>query len=113
MTDRQIINADDTLIIRSKLVCGNVRTWELQQKPRTFKDVQAIIDGLVDTTESVTDVWRVEKDAAGIPRLEDISGMFDLRTSEEILESIAHAEAAAERRYAGRQSYQRVAGAVL
>lgn len=85
-TQTPIIASTDTLIIRGTQH-GRVFTWETEQTARTFNDVQALIDGLVDTSSDVLSVWRVESNDFGHPIIvDDISGDFDLRTSQEIVE---------------------------
>lgn len=86
-TQARIITATDTLIIRGRQH-GRTWTWETEQKARTFADIQELIDGLVDTTSDVLTVWRVETNEHGHPIIvDDISEMFDLRTSDEIAEN--------------------------
>lgn len=86
-TQARIVTATDTLIIRG-VQHGRTWTWETEQKARTFADIQELIDGLVDTTSDVLTVWRVETNEHGHPIIvDDISEMFDLRTSDEIAEN--------------------------
>ena len=100
------ISAADTLIIRSRVATDPANpaadrffTWEIEQKARTWVDVQKLLDGLNDDRETIAAVWRVEPDSNGIPRIEDVTEFFDVRTVDEIEEDVRHVEAVAERRY--------------
>jgi hypothetical protein len=103
--DAPFVSASDTLIIRSRVASDTKNpaadrffTWELEQKARTWGDVQNILDGLNDCRETIAAVWRVEIDSNGLPRIEDVTEFFDVRTVAEIEENVRHAEAVAERR---------------
>lgn len=80
---------DDTLVIRTRQKSsGRVFTIEMEQKPYSVEDVQQIVDTFADDRDDVLSVWRVETNDAGMPlTVEDISGLFDLRTAEEIEEA--------------------------
>jgi hypothetical protein len=103
--DAPFVSASDTLIIRSRVAsdpknpaADRYFTWELEQKARTWGDVQKLLDGLNDERETISAVWRVEPDSNGLPRIEDVTEFFDVRTVAEIEENVRHAEAVAERR---------------
>jgi hypothetical protein len=82
----RIINATDTLIIKLREQSGRIFTLDTEQKPRTTEDVQEMIDGLTDR-DTILAVWRVETNENGTPIIvDDISGMFDIRSIEEIVE---------------------------
>jgi hypothetical protein len=88
MAQSFITRNSDTLIIRNRQTNGRSWTWELEQKPRTVSDIQEIIDGLVDSNDEVVSVWRVETNEHGTPIIvDDITGLFDVRSAEEIVEA--------------------------
>ena len=100
-----IVTASDTLIIRG-VQHGRTWTWDTEQKPRGFADIQSIIDGLVDVTSDVVSVWRVETNERGTPIIiDDISELFDLRTAEQISEDAYDARERAFAAPAYRQPY--------
>ncbi|WP_376742475.1 hypothetical protein [Ensifer canadensis] len=105
------VSAADTLIIRSRVATDPANpaadrffTWEIEQKARTWGEVQKLLDGLNDDRETIAAVWRVEPDSNGIPRIEDVTEFFDVRTVDEIEEDVRHVEAVAERRYTAHAS---------
>ena len=96
----RIINSTDTLIIKLREQSGRIFTLDLEQKPRTTADVQDMIDGLTDR-DTVLAVWRVEVNENGTPIIvDDISGMFDIRSIEQVVEDSKRAR---EREIEGRQ----------
>lgn len=105
MADTLITRMSDTLIVKLREPSGRIFTLDLEQKPRTTSDVQEILWGLIDRDE-VLSVWRVETNEIGTPVIvEDISGMFDIRTIEEVVEA---SKLARERAFEGpafRQPY--------
>ena len=100
------IGAADTLIIRSRVAtdpknpaADRFFTWEIEQKARTWGEVQKLLDGLNDDRETIAAVWRVEPDSNGIPRIEDVTEFFDVRTVDEIEEDVRHVQAIWDRLY--------------
>lgn len=99
-----ITTMHDTLIIKLREQSGRIFTLDLEQKPRTVRDVQEMIDGLTDR-DTVLAVWRVETNEHGTPIIvDDLTEMFDVRSIEEIVEaSKAARERAFESRYVPQQ----------
>lgn len=111
-SETPFVSATDTLIIRSRIAvdpknptADRFYTWEIEQKARAWGEVQKLLDGLNDCRETIAAVWRIEPDKNGIPRIEDVTDFFDVRTVDEIEENVRHVEAVAERRGPPKQAY--------